>query len=70
MQEAQEKHSKSVNLLHKFLPLTKLVLVSKLSFQLGSGGIPRGIFGGLAGFKRRGKVKVTTSDALSIAANT
>ena len=34
-------------------------------FQLGSGAM-RGIFGGLAGFKRRGKVKAATSDALSI----
>lgn len=37
--------------------------------QMGS-GIMRGIFsGGLAGFKRRGKVKLSTSDALSIAGN-
>ena len=38
-------------------------------FQLGS-GMNRGIFGGaLAGFKRRGKIKAATSDALSIAGN-
>ena len=36
-------------------------------FQLGS-GIMRGIFGGgLAGFKRRGKIKAQASSALSIA---
>ena len=42
---------------------------AQADFQLGSGTM-RGIFGGLAGFKRRGKVKASTSDALSIAGNT
>ena len=39
---------------------------SQADFQLGS-GMMRGIFGGLAGFKRRGKIKAQASSALSIA---
>lgn len=37
-------------------------------FRLG-GGMYGGLLGGIAGFKRRGKIKASTSDALSIAAN-
>tara|TARA_Y100000361_G_C11077448_1_gene299125 strand:- start:27 stop:845 length:819 start_codon:yes stop_codon:yes gene_type:complete len=68
-QEAQEAARRQRELAAQTAAANQARAGQQAEFQLGS-GIPRGIFGGLAGFKRRGKVKATTSDALSIAGNT
>ena len=68
-QEAQEAARRQRELAAQTAAANQARAGQQAEFSLGS-QIPRGIFGGLAGFKRRGKVKVTTSDALSIGANT
>jgi hypothetical protein len=68
-QEAQEAARRQRELAAQTAAANQARAGQQAEFQLGS-GMMRGIFGGLAGFKRRGKVKASTSDALSIAGNT
>ncbi|ADD95004.1 hypothetical protein [uncultured phage MedDCM-OCT-S04-C24] len=68
-QEAQERERQRRELAAQTAAANQARAGQQADFQLGS-GMMRGIFGGLAGFKRRGKVKASTSDALSIGAAT
>ena len=68
-QEAQERARQQRELAAQTAAANQARAGQQAEFQLGT-GMMRGIFGGLAGFKRRGKVKASTSDALSIAGNT
>ncbi len=68
-QEAQERARQQRELAAQTAAANQARAGQQAEFQLGS-GMMRGIFGGLAGFKRRGKVKASTSDALSIGAST
>jgi hypothetical protein len=68
-QEAQERARQQRELAAQTAAANQARAGQQAEFQLGS-GMMRGIFGGLAGFKRRGKVKASTSDALSIGATT
>jgi hypothetical protein len=68
-QEAQERARQQRELAAQTAAANQARAGQQAEFQLGS-GMMRGIFGGLAGFKRRGRVKASTSDALSIGANT
>lgn len=67
-QEAQERARQQRELAAQTAAANQARAGQQAEFSLGS-GMMRGIFGGLAGFKRRGKVKLSTSDALSIAGN-
>lgn len=68
-QEAQEAARRQRELAAQTAAANQARSGQQAELSLGS-GMMRGIFGGLAGFKRRGRVKATTSDALSIAGNT
>ena len=68
-QEAQEIARQQRELAAQTAAANQARAGQQAEFSLGR-EMPRGIFGGLAGFKRRGKVKASTSDALSIGANT
>lgn len=68
-QEAQERARQQRELAAQTAAANQARAGQQAEFQLGSTPM-RGIFGGLAGFKRRGKVKLVSSDALSIAGNT
>ena len=68
-QEAQERARQQRELAAQTAAANQARAGQQAEFSLGS-NVMRGIFGGLAGFKRRGKIKATTSDALSIAGNT
>ena len=68
-QEAQERARQERELAAQTAAANQARAGQQAEFSLGS-GMMRGIFGGLAGFKRRGKVKASTSDALSIGAAT
>ena len=68
-QEAAERARQQRELAAQTAAANQARAGQQAEFQLGS-GMMRGIFGGLAGFKRRGKVKASTSDALSIGATT
>ena len=68
-QEAQERARQQRELAAQTAAANQARAGQQAEFQLGTPML-RGIFGGLAGFKRRGKVKASTSDALSIAGNT
>lgn len=68
-QEAQERARQQRELAAQTAAANQARAGQQADFQMGS-GMMRGIFGGLAGFKRRGKVKASTSDALSIGATT
>ncbi len=68
-QEAQELARQQRELAAQTAAANQARAGQQAEFSLGS-GMMRGIFGGLAGFKRRGKVKASTSDALSIGAAT
>ena len=68
-QEAQERARQERELAAQTAAANQARAGQQAEFSLGS-GMMRGIFGGLAGFKRRGKVKASTSDALSIVGNT
>ena len=67
-QEAQERARQQRELAAQTAAANQARAGQQAEFQLGSTPM-RGIFGGLAGFKRRGKVKLVSSDALSIAGN-
>jgi hypothetical protein len=68
-QEAQEAARRQRELAAQTAAANQARAGQQAEFSLGS-NMMRGIFGGLAGFKRRGKVKASTSDALSIGAAT
>ena len=68
-QEAQERARQQRELAAQTAAANQARAGQQAEFQIGSTPM-RGIFGGLAGFKRRGKVKLVSSDALSIAGNT
>jgi hypothetical protein len=68
-QEAQELARQQRELAAQTAAANQARAGQQAEFSLGSTPM-RGIFGGLAGFKRRGKVKASTSDALSIGAAT
>ena len=67
-QEAQERARQERELAAQTAAANQARAGQQAEFQLGSTPM-RGIFGGLAGFKRRGKVKLVSSDSLSIAGN-
>ena len=68
-QEAQERARQQRELAAQTAAANQARAGQQADFQMGSGmGIMRGIFGGLAGFKRRGKIKAQSSGALAIAA--
>lgn len=67
-QEAQERARQQRELAAQTAAANQARAGQQAEFQLGSTPM-RGIFGGLAGFKRRGKVKLVSSDSLSIAGN-
>lgn len=66
-QEAQERARQQRELAAQTVAANQARAGQQAEFSLGTTPM-RGIFGGLAGFKRRGKVKASTSDALSIGA--
>ncbi len=68
-QEAQEIARQQRELAAQTAAANQARAGQQAEFQVGTPML-RGIFGGLAGFKRRGKVKASTSDALSIGAAT
>ena len=68
-QEAQERARQQRELAAQTAAANQARAGQQADFQIGT-PMMRGIFGGLAGFKRRGKVKASTSDALSIGAAT
>ena len=68
-QEEQERARQQRELAAQTAAANQARAGQQAEFSLGTGTM-RGIFGGLAGFKRRGKVKASTSDALSIGAAT
>jgi hypothetical protein len=68
-QEAQERARQQRELAAQTAAANQARAGQQAEFSLGSTPM-RGIFGGLAGFKRRGRVKASTSDALSIGAAT
>ena len=68
-QEAQETARRQRELAAQTAAANQARAGQQADFQIGSGsGMMRGIFGGLAGFKRRGKIKAKASGALAIAA--
>ncbi len=67
-QEAQERARQQRELAAQTAAANQARAGQQADFQMGS-GMMRGIFGGLAGFKRRGKAKLVSSDSLSIAGN-
>ena len=67
-QEAQERARQQRELAAQTAAANQARAGQQADFQVGS-GMMRGIFGGLAGFKRRGKAKLVSSDSLSIAGN-
>jgi len=67
-QEAQERARQERELAAQTAAANQARAGQQADFQVGS-GMMRGIFGGLAGFKRRGKAKLVSSDSLSIAGN-
>lgn len=67
-QEAQEAARRQRELAAQTAAANQARAGQQAEFSLGS-GMMRGIFGGLAGFKRRGKAKLVSSDSLSIAGN-
>lgn len=67
-QEAQELARQQRELAAQTAAANQARAGQQADFQVGS-GMMRGIFGGLAGFKRRGKAKLVSSDSLSIAGN-
>ena len=66
-QEAQERARQQRELAAQTAAANQARAGQQADFQVGS-GMMRGIFGGLAGFKRRGKIKAQSSGALAIAA--
>ena len=66
-QEAQERARQQRELAAQTAAANQARAGQQAEFSLGS-GMMRGIFGGLAGFKRRGKIKAQSSGALAIAA--
>ena len=68
-QEAQERARQERELAAQTAAANQARAGQQAQFQIGSSGMPGALLGGLAGFKRRGKIKAATSDALSIAGN-
>ena len=69
MQEAQLKEQQERELAAQISAANRARSAQGPSFQLGSGGMIGGILSGIGGFKRRGPIKASTSNALAIAAN-
>lgn len=69
MQEAQVRAQQEREFAAQIAAANRARSAQGPSFQLGSGGMIRGMLGGIAGFKRRGPIKASTSNALAISAN-